>query len=86
VAVERQNPGLFAAVEIRKGASLDMHGKHVGDFINTVRPEISDTALYNGVVLVIRLPEANFGRSERITVIEKRPFASTIMLPFGLGP
>src|SRR5262249_17061779 len=43
-------------------------------------------ALFSSGVPLMRLFEANLGRSERTTVIENRPLASTIIVPFGLGP
>src|SRR5215831_18889376 len=44
------------------------------------------TTLFSSGVPLMRLFEANFDRSERMTMIENRPLASTIIVPLGLGP
>src|SRR6266404_6051571 len=41
------------------------------------------TELFSSGVPRMRLLEAKFGRSDRTTVMMKRPLASTIMEPFG---
>src|SRR5215472_10144245 len=43
------------------------------------------TELFSSGVPTMRLLEAKFGKSDRTTVIMKRPLASTIMEPFRIG-
>src|SRR5882762_10138146 len=43
-------------------------------------------AAFSSGVPATRLPDPNFGRSERVTVIENRPLLSKIREPFGPTP
>jgi len=61
VAVEREDPGLPAASEIRERAALNIDGEHMGCFVDRVGPEVSDAALDDRSILFQRPADAIVG-------------------------